>query len=1490
MAQTSELIAIGASAGGLDPLQAFFDATPDDSGFAFVVVQHLSPDHPSLMDELLSRHTTMPVRRIEDGMLIEANTVYVIPPKTLMRVKGGHLTLTEQERKREKPPTPIDVFFESVALEFGNRGAAVVLSGTGSDGSRGIQAVHAAGGRTVAQDTTAKFDGMPRAAIDTSVIDMILPPGEMPGYLLGDEDTETGRPTLVISDPPLADVMETLNQRFGLDFSRYKITTVARRIERRVQLLGLRSITDYVDRLRDDGEEQDRVYRDLLIGVTRFFRDTEAFEVLRSQVIPRLVRRRQETDEPIRVWIAACASGEEAYSIAMLLDDAARRANAPSDARIFATDAHRGSIDAASTGRFSQEAMEAVSPEFRERYFRYAGDDMQVTPELRSMITFAPHNLLSDAPFTRIDLCVCRNMLIYLKPAAQERVIGLLHFALRVDGVLMLGSSESPGRFHAEFTNIDTHWRMYAKRRHTRLLTDSDIAKLAPRSDRSAISTTVLPKPTVVLDDRIQRAYDVILADVLPAGMLLNDRREIVHVFGRARELLSPPEGRMSLDVLEMVPADLRTPIGSAIVRATREQREFSYGGISLPDDDTSRHVLTATPILVSGDGPPYVLITIRPDAVATVPGGPHTPSSDAQDYAGDELSIQKIAALEHELGYTKENLQATVEEMETTNEELNATNEELIASNEELQSTNEELQSVNEELHTVNAEHQQKITQLVKLSDDMQNLMSSSNIGTLFLDPDLAIRFFTPAVCQHFRIREQDLGRPLEEITSHLKMEDLLERARRVYETGEAEEFETTGAKSAQLLIAVRPYTTGKGVVDGVVISVVDLTTLKSAERRATVLAEQNQLILDHIPAMVWYKDRDCRVVRTNQAAAAATGLSIEEIEGKHTRELHPEEASRYIADDLEVLGSGKPKLGIMEPFQGRDGIMKWIRTDKVPLHNDSGETTGLLTVTTDISELKQAESRLQSIKQRLEMSLEAAGQGTWDWDIASDAATVDSAWLGVLGYAPGELSVTSGAEWAELIHPEDRSGVWGSLERASKRAGGKFDSLYRIRAKDGAWLWVQSIGAVVEEHDGKPVRMSGTIADVHALTTSRIELERINRELESLVAERTRELNDYRMRLERAIEGSNKGIWEWEVDSEECWFADHFWALLGYENGDRPPDRLESINERIHPDDLEPTWDDVRVCLDGGRPLDRNYRLQSRKGDYRWFRVIGNTSTDPATGRSLLSGSIIDIHEEVVAKDELEATKRELEARVASRTNELSQNVTALADRNEQLDQFAHVASHDLRAPLRSIAGNAELAMLADDPDGATGYIDKVLSGARRMSDLIDSLAAYSQVGRAEIRFADVDLDDVIGGIRADLDSDLRRRNGSIEAEPLGSVYADKRLIGQVLLNIIGNGLKFTRDERPRVVVSRIERDGEAVIRIADNGIGLDPGYASEVFEPFKRLSDSREFAGSGVGLSVCKRIVERHGGEIWYEAGDNGGAVFCFSLPNRNDEPGT
>ncbi|MEO0630339.1 MAG: ATP-binding protein, partial [Planctomycetota bacterium] len=251
--------------------------------------------------------------------------------------------------------------------------------------------------------------------------------------------------------------------------------------------------------------------------------------------------------------------------------------------------------------------------------------------------------------------------------------------------------------------------------------------------------------------------------------------------------------------------------------------------------------------------------------------------------------------------------------------------------------------------------------------------------------------------------------------------------------------------------------------------------------------------------------------------------------------------------------------------------------------------------------------------------------------------------------------------------------------------------------------------------------------------------------------------------------------------------------------------------------------------------------------------------------------------------------ATKRELEARVASRTVELSRNVTELADRNEQLDQFAHVASHDLRAPLRSIAGNAELAMLADEPEGATAYIDKVLAGARRMSDLIDSLAAYSQVGRAEVRFASVDLDDVLAGIRADLDSDLRRQNGTIDAEPLGSVYADKRLIGQVLLNIIGNGLKFTRDEPPRVVVSRTERVGEAVIRVADNGIGIDPKYASDVFEPFKRLSDSREFVGSGVGLSVCKRIVERHGGEIWFEAGDNGGAVFCFSLPtNRGDDP--
>ena len=480
------IVGLGASAGGLDPLEQFFDAVPAESGMAFVVVQHLSPDYPSLMHELLGRHTALPIHRVTDGMPVEANAIYLIPARMMMEIKDGVLGLYAQDRGEDSPPLPIDIFFNSLAADQGKKAVAIVLSGTGTDGSRGVRRVKSAGGLVLVQDaTTAKFAGMPRAAKDTGVVDADLGPDEMPGYLAAYVKDPGSMPTSRAEDlrtslEGIDAVLSLLGQFRDIDFTLYKPATIHRRIERRVLLNPQGGLDGYLERLRNDEEELHQLYRDLLIGVTQFFRDPTAYDSLRDSVLPPLFESRAE-DEEIRVWVAGCATGEEAYSIAILLDEARRELGRPRQPiRVFATDVHRSSIEFAGAGRYQIASLREVSPERLQRYFQPYGDGFQVRPDLRRLVTFAPQNMISDAPFTRIDLATCRNVLIYFRTEVQARVISLLHFALNVGGFLFLGPSETTQPYRDEFDPIDAHWRIYRKRRSVRLLPPTRLPTRTP--------------------------------------------------------------------------------------------------------------------------------------------------------------------------------------------------------------------------------------------------------------------------------------------------------------------------------------------------------------------------------------------------------------------------------------------------------------------------------------------------------------------------------------------------------------------------------------------------------------------------------------------------------------------------------------------------------------------------------------------------------------------------------------------------------------------------------------------------------------------------------------------------------------------------------------------------------------------------------------------------------------------------------------------------
>ncbi|HEY8502931.1 MAG TPA: chemotaxis protein CheB, partial [Gemmataceae bacterium] len=563
------VVGVGASAGGLEALEQLFSHMPEGAGAAFVVVQHLSPDFESHLDQLLRRQTRIPVRRAEDGMRVEPNAIYLIPPKKEMIIAGGKLLLTDKDPQRGLT-LPIDHFFRSLAQDARRHAIGIILSGTGSDGSRGVRDVREAGGLVICQDpATAKFDGMPRSALETGAVDLVLPPAAVPGALvkyieksMSVEMIKEEEELAAVSDHGMGVIFQLLRSSYGIDFTSYKPNTVARRVRRRLALGHSQDLEEYAERLRHDPAELNALYRDLLIGVTRFFRDREAYARLEAEAVPELLRR-GAAEGGLRVWVAGCATGEEAYSLGILLHEQAQRAGLDFPVKIFATDVHRASLETASVGAYPEEALTEPTPERRARYFRKKADGYHVAKEVRQMIVFAPHNVLTDAPFTRLDLISCRNLLIYLRPMAQKKVLSLFHFGLRTGGYLFLGPSETPGDLADEFDPVDAHWKLYRKRRDVRL--SMDLRLPAPAG-------AALPgrrpagggEPRADTDGSLLATYDLLLNRFMPTAILVDETFRLVHTFGGAERFLRLRGGRPSTNVLDMVDEDLRTALSGA--------------------------------------------------------------------------------------------------------------------------------------------------------------------------------------------------------------------------------------------------------------------------------------------------------------------------------------------------------------------------------------------------------------------------------------------------------------------------------------------------------------------------------------------------------------------------------------------------------------------------------------------------------------------------------------------------------------------------------------------------------------------------------------------------------------------------------------------------------------------------------------------------------------------------------------------------------------
>ncbi len=960
------VVGIGASAGGLEALQHFFDNLGGDTRMAFVVVQHLSPDFKSLMDELLARHTKLPIHLVENAMLVESGHVYLIPPKKEMIISGGRLLLSERDRLQELT-LPIDVFFRSLAQDCGPNGIAIVLSGTGSDGSRGICDVHEAGGLVLVQDpASAQFDGMPKTAQDTGIADWIVTPQAMPGILeshLKNLETQPKVPAgkrsrATPSSAALDDVYRMLETEFGIDFKHYKPSTITRRIERRLQLAKVDDVQQYVARLKGERGELDILYRDLLIGVTRFFRNEPAFDILAHRALPELLDQ-CKPGRPLRVWVAGCATGEEAYSIAILLHELT--ADKPGTSfQIFATDVHKGSIELAGRAFYPESSLVNVSPERRDRYFIRSGSSYQLVPELRQAIVFAAHNVIRDAPFTRIDLVSCRNMLIYFQPPVQQKVLNQFHFALNRGGIMLLGPSESPGVLLKDFETVDQQWRFY--RKHSDVRTPVD-PRLRPRAPESSPTSGPTNSPFARYSmSNLLATYDVLLEDFMPPSLLVNDRNELVHAFGGASKYLKPREGRQGLEILDQVDDDLKLVLSGGLRRALLSPTPIVFKNLRIHSNGVDVvHDITLRRVAPRKTEVAHILISF--DCLETKP----VVATAAATIDLGTIDREQLGLLEAELDHTKENLQAAIEQLETGNEELQAANEELMSSNEELQSTNEELQSVNEELYTVNAEYQSKIAQLTELTNDMDNLLASTDTGTIFLDEDLLIRKFTPQVADSFDLMPHDLGRSIETFTNNMEHPELIPDLRQVLATGKRIEREVRDARGRSFFLRILPYR-AKGGTSGAVITFVEISGLKAAE---DALYNERYLLnslLRSVPDAIYFRDTRGKFIRANPAFAARLGLDDPaNALGKTSFEMPDKEAALQLhLQDEAVLRTGEAQLYRLEPRTRFSGEPGWDLVTRLPLFGKDNEVVGVIGIFRDVTEQRQAEDKIKEAVRR--------------------------------------------------------------------------------------------------------------------------------------------------------------------------------------------------------------------------------------------------------------------------------------------------------------------------------------------------------------------------------------------------------------------------------------------------------------------------------------------------------------------------------------------
>lgn len=1108
------IVGIGASAGGIPALKTFFAGVTADSGVAYVVILHLSPHHESRLAEVLQGVSTIPVMQVRERTRVEPNRVYVIPPNHSLSMEEGHLALSEIERIEERR-APIDIFFRTLAQTHDSHAVCVVLSGTGADGSMGLKRVKECGGICIAQDPRdAAHSEMPRHAIATELVDEVLPAAEIAAKIVAYKENRSRADTSLGEEPQsaeraLLDILAQLRARTGHDFAGYKLASVARRVERRIAVHDLAGLAAYAHFFRTDANEATALLKDLLISVTNFFRDRTAFEALERIVIPRLFEGKGREDH-VRVWAAGCATGEEVYSIAMLLcEHKGREENAPI-LQVFATDIDDAALAKARAGLYTLADVADVSPERLRHFFIKERDGYRVRPELREIVLFAPHNVVKHPPYSHLGLVVCRNLLIYVTREAQEKLMQVFHFGLDPGGYLFLGSSESVDGAASLFAVVDKDARIYQSRavlpRTSLAFSTLNLNPLPLRGQEPKIS-----RPEQRAQERLshQEIHQRLLEQYAPPSVLINEDYEVVHLSPSVGRYMQVPGGEASKDLLKMVRPELRLELRTALYEASQTRARVDAPTLPIQiDGQTERVDLSIRPIFSEHDPSHGFILVLFSKADAKSDSDAATPRTMSS--AAEPVTRH----LEEELARGKSQLRASVEqhelqqeELKATNEELQSMNEELRSASEELETSKEELQSYNEELSTVNQELKVKIEELTQANNDTRNLMNATGMATVFLDRALRIKLLTPFARDIFNVIPADVGRPLLDINHRLRYESLIADIEQVLETLQSVEREVASIEGEWYIARILPYRTGNDQIDGVVLTFANISSRKRAEEALIATEDQFRRALEDAPIPVIMHAEDGEVLQVSRTWTELTGYELKDvptIETWLTYAYGP--GADAVRDHVQDLFVGtRARLDVEFAVRTREGAERyWSFSASSPGKLRDGRRF-IVGMAVDITEGRNATEALRRSEEHLRLTLESVHEYAI---ITTDPSGKIESWNAgaerTFGYSEGEAR---GQHVGMIFTPEDRAQGRPEEEmRQAREHGRAADERWHLH-KDGSRFYVSGVLAPLIDRG----RLLGYTKVARDLTESRRAQEALRQareDLEVRVRERTAEL----------------------------------------------------------------------------------------------------------------------------------------------------------------------------------------------------------------------------------------------------------------------------------------------------------------------------------------------------------------------------------------------